>query len=72
MVDTRLVKVTGFKLSEIYIMFYLILLSLLLSIIISIITNSLEYAILLFHLLVVQKGLTALFKFDDGQLESIT
>ena len=71
MVDTRLVKVTGFKLSEIYIMFYLILLSLLLSIIISIITKSLEYAILLFRLLVVQKGLTALFKFDDGQLESI-
>ena len=71
MVDTRLVKVTGFKLPEVYIMFYFIFLSLLLSIIISIITKSLEYAILLFRLLVVQKDLTALFNFDDGQLESI-
>ena len=40
-------------------------------IIISIIAKSLEYAILLFRLLIVQKGLTALFNFDDGYLESI-
>ena len=44
-------------------MFYLVFLSLLLSIIISIITKSLDYATLLFSLLIVQKGLTALFNF---------
>ena len=37
-VDTKLVKVAGFKLPEVFIMFYLIFLTLLLSIIISIIT----------------------------------
>ena len=47
-------------------MFYLIFLSLLLNVIISIITKSLEYAILLSCLLIVQQGLTALFNFDDG------
>ena len=47
-------------------MFHLILISSLLSNIISIIAKSLEYAILLFRLLIVQKGLTALFNFDDG------
>ena len=47
-------------------MFSLIYLTLLLSIIISIITKSLEYSILLFRLLIVQKGLTALFNFDDS------
>ena len=46
-------------------MSYLIFLNLLLSIIISITTKSLEYAILLFRLLIVQKGLTALFHFGD-------
>ena len=56
----------GFKLPEVYIMFYLVFLSLLLSIIIGIITKSLEYAILLFCLLIVQKGLTTSFIFDDG------
>ena len=66
MIDTRLVKVTGFKSPEVFIMFYLIFLSLLLSIITSIITKSFEYAILLFCLLIVQKGLTILFIFDDG------
>ena len=66
LLDTRLVKVIGFKLPEVFIMFYLIFLSLLLSIIISIITKSFEYAILLFCLLIVQKGLTILFVFDDG------
>ena len=64
--DTRLVKVVGFKIPEVYIMFYLIFFSLLLSIIISIITKSFEYAILLFCLLLVQKGLTTLFTFDDS------
>ena len=63
---TRLAKVTGFKLPEDDIMFSLIFSSLLLSIIISNITKSLEYAILLFCLLIVQKGLTILFIFDDG------
>ena len=48
----------------------LIFSSLLQSIIISIITKSLEDAILLFCLLIVQKGLTTLFTFD-GYLESI-
>ena len=66
MVDTRLVKVTGFKLPEVYIMFYLIFLSLLLRIAISIITKSLEYAILLFRWLIVKKGLTVLYKSHDG------
>ena len=66
MIDTRLVKVIGFKLPEIFIMLYLIFLSLLLTIIASIITKSFEYAILLFNLLIVQKGLTILLIFDDG------
>ena len=53
-------------LPEVYDMFHLILLISLLSIIISIIAKSLEYPILLFRLLIVQKGLTpALFNFDD-------
>ena len=66
-IDTKLVKVIGFKLPDAFIMFYLIFLSLLLNIvIISIITKSLEYAILLFCLLIVQKGLTILLIFDDG------
>ena len=47
-------------------MFYLIFLSLLLRIAISIITKSLEYAILLFRLLIVKKGLTVLYKSHDG------
>ena len=47
-------------------MFYLIFLSLLLSIVISIITKSFEFVILFFSLLIVQKGLTILFIFDDG------
>ena len=47
-------------------MFYLIFLSLLLSIITSIITKFFEYAILLFNLLIFQKGLTILLIFDDG------
>ena len=66
LLDTRLVKVIGFKLPEVFIMFYLIFLSLLLSIIISIITKSFECAILLFCLLIVQNGLTILLIFDDG------
>ena len=66
MIDTRLVKVIGFKLPEIFIMFYLVFSSLLLSIITSIITKSFEYVILFFNLLIVQKGLTILFIFDDG------
>ena len=61
-----LVKVKGFKLPEVYITFHLIFLSSLLSIIVSIIAKSLEFAILLFRLLIVQKGLTALFNLDDG------
>ena len=65
LIDTRLVKVIGFKLPEVFIMFYLIFLSLLLSIIIRIITRSFEYAISLFCLLIVKKGLTILFIFDD-------
>ena len=66
-IDTKLVKVIGFKLPDAFIMFYLIFLSLLLNIvIISIITKSLEYAILLFCLLIVQKALTILFIFDDS------
>ena len=52
-------------------MFYLILLSLLLSIITSLITKSFEYVIVLFCLLIIQKGLTILFIFDDGSLEAI-
>ena len=64
--DFRLVKVNGFEIPEVFIMFCLIFLSLLLSIIISIITKSLEYAILFFCLLIVQKGLTILFIFDEG------
>ena len=71
LIDTRLVKVIGFKLPEVFIMFYLMFLSLLLSIITSIITKFFEYAILLFNLLIVQKGLTILLIFDDGYLESI-
>ena len=47
-------------------MFYLILLSLLLSIITSLITKSFEYVIVLLCLLIIQKGLTILFIFDDG------
>ena len=66
LIDTMLVKVIGSKLPEVFIMFYLIFLSLLLSIITSIITKSFEYAILLFCLLIVQKGLTVLLIFDDG------
>ena len=66
LIDGRLVKVIGFKLPEVFIMFYLIFLSLLLSIITSIITKFFEYAILLFNLLIVQKGLTILLIFDDG------
>ena len=58
--------IQGFKLPEVYIMFHLIFLTSLPTIIISIIVKSLEYAILLFRLLIVQKGLTALFNFDDG------
>ena len=50
--------------TEVYIMLDLIFLSSLLRVIISIITKSFEYAILL--LLILQKGLTALFNFDDG------
>ena len=64
--DFRLVKVNGFKIPEVFIMFCLIFLSLLLSIITSIITESFEYTILLFCLLIVQKGLTVLLIFDDG------
>ena len=71
MIDSRLVKVISFNLPEVFIMFYLIFISLLLSIIISIVTKPFEYAILLFCLLIVQKGLTILFVFDDGSLESI-
>ena len=56
--DLRLVKINGFKIPEVFIMFCLIFFSLLLSIIISIITKSLEYAILFFCMLIVQKGLT--------------
>ena len=63
LIDTRLVKVIGIKLPEVFIMFYLILI---LSITISIITKSFEYAILLFYLLIVQKGLTILYIFDDS------
>ena len=63
LIDTRLVKVIGIKLPEVFIMFYLIII---LSIIISIITKSFEYAILLFYLLIVQKGLTILYIFDDS------
>ena len=66
LIDTRLVKVIGFKLSEVFTMFYLIFLSLLLSIIINIITKSFEYAILLSCLLIVQTGLTILLISDDG------
>ena len=54
LIDTRLVKAIGFKLPEVFIMFYFIFLSLLLSIVISIITKLFEYAILLFCLLIVQ------------------
>ena len=61
-----LVKVKGFKLPEVYTKFHLIFLISLLSVIISIIAKSLEYVVLLFRLLIVQKGLTALFNFDDG------
>ena len=50
--------------TEVYIMLDLIFLSSLLRVIISIITKSFEYAIL--PLLILQKGLTALFNFDDG------
>ena len=50
--------------TEVYIMLDLRFLSSLLRVIISIITKSFEYAILL--LLILQKGLTALFNFDDG------
>ena len=50
--------------TEVYIMLDLIFLSSLLRVIISIITKSFEYSILL--LLILQKGLTALFNFDDG------
>ena len=64
--DFRLLKVNGFKIPEVFIMFCLIFLSLLLSIITSIITESFEYTILLFCLLIVQKGLTILLIFDDG------
>ena len=63
LIDTRLVKVIGIKLPEVFIMFSLILI---LSIIISIITKSFEYAILLFYLLIVQKGLTILYIFDES------
>ena len=64
LIDTILVKVIGFKLPEVFIMFYLIFLSLLLSIITSIITKHFEYTNLLFCLLIVQKGLTVLLIFD--------
>ena len=66
MIDTRLVKVIGFKLADVFIKFYMIFLSLLLSIIISIITKSFEFVILLFCLLIVQKGITISLIFDDG------
>ena len=66
LIDARPVKVIGFKLPEVLIMFYLIFLSLLLSIITSIITKFFEYAILLLNLLIIQKGLTILLIFDDG------
>ena len=65
LIDTGLVKVIGFKLPEVFIMFYLIFLSLLLRIITCISTKSFEWAILLFCLLIVQKDLTILFIFDD-------
>ena len=45
LIDTRLVKVIGFKFPEVFIMFYLKFLSLLLSIFISIIAKPFEYAI---------------------------
>ena len=65
LIDTKLVKVIGFKLPEIFIMFYYFL-NLLLSIIVSIIVKSIEYAILLFCLIIVKKGLIILFIFDHG------
>ena len=66
LIDTRLVKVIGLKLPEVFIMFYSIFLSLLLSIIISIISKSFEYALLLFCLFIVEKSLTTSFIFDNG------
>ena len=64
LIDTKLVKVIGLKLPEIFIMFYF--LNLLLSIIVISIIKSFEYAILLFCLIIVQKVLIILFIFDHG------
>ena len=66
LIYTKLVRIIGFKLPEVFIMLYLLFLSLLLSIIISIITKSFEYDISLFCSLIVQNGLTILLIFDDG------
>ena len=67
LIDTRLVKVIGFKLPEDFTLFYLIILRIIMYIII----KFFEYVILLFSLLIVQKGLTILFIFDVGSLEPV-